>query len=169
MAAAQDQLEGGKKVAAIAPGAGIERHRVLDGAQADQCGLDLRRLGKQLQRGRGDDAERAFRADEDLLEVVAAIVLAQHLQPVPDAAVGQHHFEPEHKVARHAVAQHVEAAGIGGDVAADAAASLRAEGDRQQAVVLFRRALGVLEDAAGLDHHGEVDRADRADPVHALQ
>ncbi len=46
------------------------------------------------------------RADEELLQVVAGVVLAQAAQPVPDAAVGEHHFEPEHEVARIAIAQH---------------------------------------------------------------
>ena len=98
----------------------------------------------------------------NLLQVIAAIVLAQHFQPVPHPAVGQHDFEAKHKVARHAVAQHVEAAGIGGDIAADAAAALRAEGDRQQAILRFGGAFGFLEDAAGLDHHGKIDGADGA-------
>ena len=42
------------------------------------------RRGKQLQHRGGDDAERAFGADEELLQVVAGVVLAQAAQAVPD-------------------------------------------------------------------------------------
>ncbi len=165
----EDQLEGGKQIATRAPRQGEERHRILGGAQADQRHLDLRRPGEQLERRGGDQAERPFAADEHLLEVVAAIVLAQGAQPVPHAAVRQHDLQPEHEVARHAVAQHVEAAGVGGDIAADAAGPLRAEGDGQQAVGLLGRLLGNLQHAASLHHHGKVERVDRAHGSHPLE
>ena len=45
-------------------------------------GSPLARAGEQPQRGRGNDAERALGAQEELLEVVAGIVLAQGAQPV---------------------------------------------------------------------------------------
>ena len=76
--------------------------------------------------------ERALGADEELLQVVAGVVLAQRPQPVPHPAVGQHHLEPEHQVAHHAVAQHRRAAGVGREVAADGAGALGAERQREQ-------------------------------------
>ena len=51
------------------------------------------RLRKQAQHRGGDDAERALRADEQLLQVVAGVVLAQASQAVPDAPVGQDHLQ----------------------------------------------------------------------------
>ena len=45
-------------------------------------------------RGR-DDAERAFGADEQVLQIVAGVVLLQLVQIVQHAPVGEHHFEPE--------------------------------------------------------------------------
>ena len=72
------------------------------------------RRREQLQHRRGDDAERALGADEQLLEVVAGVVLAQAAQAVPDAPVGQHDLEAEHELARVAEAQHRGAAGVGG-------------------------------------------------------
>ena len=46
-----------------------------------------RRPRIQLQRRRGDDAERAFAADEQVAQVVAGVVLAQAAQAVPDLAL----------------------------------------------------------------------------------
>ena len=70
---------------------------------------------------------------------VAGVVLAQPAQPVPDLPVRQHHLQPEHQVARIAVAHRVVAAGIGGEHAADLADALATEGQRQQAAGLGRR------------------------------
>ena len=87
----------------------------------------LGRLRVEAQHRGGDDAERALRADEQVLEVVPAIVLAQTLEPVPHAAVGEHDFKPEGEIAGVAVGEHRHAAGIGGEHAADLAAALRGE------------------------------------------
>ena len=48
-------------------------------------------------------AERAFGADEQVLEVVAGVVLAQLGEEIGDAPVGQHHLDAERQVARVAV------------------------------------------------------------------
>ena len=56
-------------------------------------------------------------------------------------------------------------AGVGGDIAADAAAALRAEGDREEAVLFLRRLLGVLENASGFDDHREIGRIHHAHRV----
>ena len=82
------------------------------------------RARKQFARRRGDDAERAFGADEQLLQVVAGVVLAQRLKPSSTRAVGQHDLEAEHQVAHHAVAQHCGAARVGREIAAELAANL---------------------------------------------
>ena len=128
-----------------------------------------RGFGKQLDRRRGDDAERALAADEQLLQIVAGVVLAQAPEPVPDAPVGQHHLDSQGEFAGIAVAQHRDAAGIGRNVAADLAAAFRTEAQRKQPVDRGRRLVQVGEDAAGLDGHREVDRIDRAYPVHPAE
>ena len=76
-------------------------------------GTDVR-AREQLQRRRRDEAQAAFGADEEMLEVVAGIVLAQGAQAVPDATVGEDHFEAEGEFAGIAVAQDLHAAGVGG-------------------------------------------------------
>ncbi len=168
-AGARDQLEGGQLVGGGGAGVGEERHRVLDPRERQKRGLDLARLWEELQGRRGEDAERALAADEELLQIVAGVVLAQPSEPVPNPAVGQHHLDPQGQLAGIAVAQDRDAAGVGREVAADLAAALGAEAERKKAVGRGGGFVQVGEDAAGLDRHREVDRVDRADAVHPAQ
>ena len=59
-------------------------------------------------------------------------------------------IEAEHLVTHHAVAQHIGAAGIGGEVAADLAAALGAQTQREEAPGGIRCLLHLREHAAGL-------------------
>ena len=127
------------------------------------------RQGKEPERGRGDDAQGALGTDEQLLQVVARVVLAQAAQAVPDAAVGQHHLQAERQLARVAVTQHLGAAGVGGEVAADRGAALGGQTQRKQPSRRARCLLHLLQDAACLHRDGVVVGVERADAVHALQ
>ena len=138
--------------------------RVGDG---DERRGDRARRRVELEHRRGDDAQRALRADEEVLQVVARVVLAQPAQPVPHAPVGQHHLQPQHLLAHVAVAQHLRAAGVGGDVAAHLAAAFRGERQGEEAAVFRRHALQLGEDAAGLDGDRVVVEVDGAHAVHA--
>ena len=113
-----------------------------------------RRQREELQHGGGDDAERAFRADEEVLQVVAGVVLAQLAQAVPDAAVGQHDLEPHAELAGIAIGEHGGAAGIGREIAADRAGAFRGEREREEPAGRLGRLLRALERDAGLDGHG---------------
>ena len=74
--------------------------------QRSEGGDPFGRAREELQHGGGDDAERSFGADEELLQVVAGVVLAQSAQAVPHSAIGKHHLEAQHQVAGIAEAQH---------------------------------------------------------------
>jgi hypothetical protein len=111
---ARHHLEGGQRGAGGGARALEQRHRRGQRRHGGQRGHLRRRQRVQLQRRGGDDAEGAFGADEQVLEVVAGVVLAQAAQAVPDLAAGQHDLEAQRQVARVAVAQHLRAAGIGG-------------------------------------------------------
>src|SRR5665213_2693548 len=148
---------------------GDQRHDVLDALQADEGGLDLLGPWEQLERRGGDDAERTFAADEEVLQIVARVVLAQAAQPVPGPAIGQHRLDAERQLPHVAIAQDVDAAGIGREVAADLARAFGAEAERKQPVGDFADALGLGEDAAGLDGHGEVQRVERPHAVHPTE
>ena len=91
----------------------------------------VRGSGKSFEHRRGHDAQRALRADEELLEVVAGVVLAQAAQAAVDAAVREHRFDAQRQLARVAVAQHRRAPGVGRKIAADRAAALRRERQRE--------------------------------------
>src|SRR5437879_3507051 len=84
-----------------------------EGLAAAIGGLHRMRLRKQFERRRGDDAERAFGADEEVAQIVAGVVLLQLREPIQDPAIGKHHFQPERHLARHAIRQGRSAAGIG--------------------------------------------------------
>ena len=82
-----------------------------------------RRQSGLSQRGRGDDAQRAFAADEQVAQVVAGVVPCAGPDRPSHTAVGRDHLQPQAQLARIAEAQHLGAAGVGRQVAADGAAA----------------------------------------------
>ena len=157
------------KLVAAAAGALLDqvkqRERRLRRGHADERGLDRTGARKQLQHRGGDDAERAFGADENVPQIVAGVVLLQLVEPVQHASVGKHDFKAEHKVARDAVSERAGAAGIGREVAADGATALGAERQRKQAVDLRGGLLRLGQDDAGFAGHGVGGGVDFADAV----
>ena len=144
--------------------------RACDGiGQADESGRPRARVRKQFQRRRGDDPERALGADEEVLQVVAGIVLAQFGERFDDPPVGEHDLEPGREIAGIAVGEHRDAARVGREVAADRAGSLRGERQRKQAVGALRGGLSLRERHAGLDDHRVGERIDLANAVHPPQ
>ncbi|MNU96139.1 hypothetical protein D3C71_861670 [compost metagenome] len=150
------QLEGGER---------CPQARLCEGQQLDRWGGCRHRhacddlgpgLGEELQGGAGDDAERAFAADVQVAQVVAGVVLAQAAQPVPDLAFGRHHFQAQRQVARVAVAQHLRAAGIGSQVAANGATAFGGQAQGEQAVGARGGFLHRLQDAARFHGDGVV-------------
>ncbi len=135
----------------------------------DKCSERPRRAGKEFARGCRDDSQRAFRADEQIAQVVTRVVLAQRLETVEHPAVGQHDFETEHEVAHHAVAQDGGAAGIRRQVAAELTRAFRAEAHRKQSIDRRCRRLDFGENATGFGDHRVIRRIERADATHACK
>jgi hypothetical protein len=127
------------------------------------------RAREQAQRGGRDDPERALAADEEIAQVVAGVVLAQAVEACPDLAVGGHDLEAEAELARVAEAQHLGAAGVGGEIAADGATALRGEAEREEQAGLLRRRLHGLQHAAGVHRDREIGRIDAAHGVQAAE
>jgi hypothetical protein len=143
-------------------------HRVERRQRAQRDGARAR-LRCESQHGTRDDAEHAFAADEQLLEVDAGVVLDQGPQAIEHGAVGQHRFQPHHQFARHAVADHAVAAGVGRDVAADRATAARSEVQREHQPLRVELLLQRLQHDPGL-HRGHAGvGVDALDCVHALQ
>ena len=126
-------------------------------------------LGVELHRRGGDDAERAFAADEKVAQVVARVVLAQALEAVPHLALRRDDFEAQAQVARVAVAHHLCAARIGAQVAADGATAFGCEAQGEEHASLLGLVLQVLQDAARFHSHGQVVGVHVAHRVHACE
>ena len=125
--ATADQFEGGERRAGTVTGKAEQGERRLGRIQPDKRHLPPLRLGEQLEHGGGDDAQRALGADEQVLEVVAGVVLLEFAQVIEHLAGRQHHLDAEAEFAGIAIGEHAGAAGVGGKVAADLAGSLRRE------------------------------------------
>jgi hypothetical protein len=82
---------------------------------------------KQAQHDCCHHAERAFRADEQLSQIIAGVVLDHLAQGVDHRAVGEYGFDTQHQVAGHAKTQHTVATSIGRNVAADLAGAATPE------------------------------------------
>jgi hypothetical protein len=166
---ARDELE---RAHAIAAGAAQCRQQ-LDRRGGIAHGSERRRprtqRGIELHAGGRDHAERAFRAEEQGLDVVAGIVLAQTGEGFEHATVGQHHFESEHELARHAVPDHVETARVRREISTQQAAAFRPERQRQVAIGLGRHGLQLREDAPRLGGQRVVSSIDGAHAIEARQ
>ena len=141
--------------------------RRLGRRHGDPRGRHVLGLGPKLQHRLGDDAQGALGAEIKIAQVVAGIVFLERAQAVPDLARRRHDLEAEHEMARVAIVQHLHAAGVGREVAADGAAALGRKAQWKQAVVRGGRLLDGLQDDTGLDGHRVTDFVDCEDTVHA--
>ena len=123
----------------------------------------------QLQHGAGDDAKRALRPEEHLLQIIAGIVLDQLVQRRHHGAIGQHHLKAQHMVARHAIAHHPVAAGIGGEISADLARVARPEIEAEQQIMGPGRGLRSSQRDTGLNRHRRHDGIDLFDDIHPVE
>ena len=133
--AIERQADLGEVLDAVDGGAVEELQRAGDDLGRDDVGDGLRGLvhlreggdqgllggglGDELQQDLGDDAQRAFRADEQVAQRVAGHVLHALVAGPEHFAVGQHDLQAHDVVARDAVFEPAQAAGVLGDVAAD--------------------------------------------------
>ena len=144
-------------------------NRIATVFHRDKCRRSKAGIRKKAQRGRGDNAERSFTADKQLLQVVAGRVFAQRPHAVQHGTVGQHNLEPENEGTSGSIPDDVYSARIRRDVAADLAAALGTETQRKQSINRSRCLLDFCQDAARLDFHREIDRVDVPNPVHPRQ
>jgi hypothetical protein len=125
--------------------------------------------GAQLQAGSGDDAQRALAAHKQVAQVIAGVVFAQAGQAMPDLALRGDHFQAQAKVAGIAIAHHLGAARVGGQVAANGATAFGGQAQGEQQASAFGGLLHGLQHAARLGHQCEVGCVHTADGIHALQ
>ena len=129
------------------------------------------RLGdrREFEGRRGDDAEGAFAADEHLPQVEAGIVLFQVAVQVQDVAGHGHHFQAEHPLPRQAVANHPDAARVGGDVAPDLTRARGREVDGPGEAVLRAVLVHRRGHRPRFAANGSREGVDRAQRPHAVQ
>ena len=136
---------------------------------ADEGGLERTRPRNEAQHRRGDYAERALGADEQVFQVVAGIVLLQFVEVIEHAAIRQHHFEAQRVRTRNAVSDGRGAAGIGGEVAANGASAFGGKELRIEPVDRGGRFARALQGDAGLAGDGVGGRIDFADAVEPIE
>ncbi len=125
--------------------------RLSERLKGNDGGRPLERAGKELQSRGRNNAKRAFRADHQVAQIIAAVVLFQSSKAVPDAAIREHDFEAETKLAGVAIGEHGRAPRVGREHPADHAAAFGREAQGKEASGLFRNGLGFRQRHAGLN------------------
>ena len=160
------QLESGDPVAHRLPQIVQQADGRRDVRHCHERGDAGLRRRKELQHRGRDDAQRALGADEELLEIVPGIVLAQSAQPVPDAAIGEDHFDAQNELPRVAETKHRGAARVRGKIAANRATPFGGQRQREQQAVLLRRLLDGGQGNSRLDGQRRIFGVDGANAVH---
>lgn len=113
------------------------------------------------------EAYNDWMIDHEVAQVVAGVVFAQATQAMPNLAVGAHHLQTQTQVARVAVAQHLRAARVGGQVAANRATALRGQAQGEQKASLSGHVLHGLQNTTSLHREGAVGGVEFAHAVQA--
>ena len=126
-------------------------------------------LGRQESQGHlGDHPEGAFAADEQFRQAQSRNIFQARAAQAHRGAVGQHHLQAQHVIGGDAVLDAAQAAGVGGDVAADAADLERRRVGRVPQPVLGDGLLDLGIEQARLDDRGAGHRVD-GDVAHLLR
>ena len=162
-------LEAGQAGAELACASASSAHRRIDArARAASAVSVAAGLRIQLQRRRGDDAQRAFAADEQVAQVVAGVVLAQAAsgrprpRPAPSRLPGPGTARARCRSAAPACRRRWSP----GCRRSCSCPRRPGSGERSRPAVCAASCTA-LQHAAGLDGHRQVGGVDRADAVHA--
>ena len=161
------ELEGGQ-VDVLLKGV-QDLHHFSEAGGAQHQGGQVFRLAGQFHGGFHHKTQGALGADEQVPEVVTGGVLDQALVQVQQLALAGDHFQAGDPVTGHAVADHLDAAGVGADVAADLAGAGGGEVHRVEQPFLFGEFLQLLGDDAGLHGNGTVEFVEFQDLVHTIE
>ena len=146
-----------------------QRERGLRGRQTDPCDRAIVDRRHQPQRDRGDDAERAFRADQQLFQIIAAIVLLERGEAAVERAIGQHRLDASDQRPHGPEPQHLRAAGIGRGETADRRRPPGTERQREAPADRQRRIVEIGQDHPRFGDRQIVIRRDQPQPVHPAQ
>src|SRR5690606_5583464 len=129
----------------------------------DESGCSGCRRRHQFEDGGGDDAEGAFRTDEQLLQIVAGVVLLERAQAVPYAAIREYGLKPQYELAGRAIGKNSDATSIGRQIAADGAGAFGRQTEWKQPADRGRLCLDFRQRDPGLNRDMTGVRADVAD------
>ena len=144
-------------------------HRRINVAHFCKGGCARHGQGKQLHRGRGNHAQRAFRANEQIPQIIAGVVLAQPAEHIQHPPAHQHNFKAKRQLTRGAIAHDIQPARIGAQIATDRAAALCRQIQRKIQPLLFCFLVQGLQHTSCLDGHRHVCCINLADTVHPAQ
>ena len=125
------------------------------------------RIGRQPDPDLGDDAQRAFAADQQAGQIEAGRVVDR--AELHDRAVAQHDLDAEHVIDRHAVLERVRSAGVRGHVAADRAGALARRVGGEVIAGAGQRLGEPQVGHARLDHRHAIAEVDLENLVHARE
>ena len=146
-----------------------QAHGCLHAGHGGKGGELRRRLGEQLHGGSGDDAQRAFAANEQIAQVVAGVVFAQTFEAIPDLALGRDYFQTQAQLTRISIAHHLRPACVRAQIAANGATAFSGQGQREQQAFFLGHVLQVLQDATGFHGEGQVVLVDMTHGIQARQ
>ena len=144
------------------------RREVERGERGPAGALRLR-PGPELQGRVHDDAERPVGADVELHEIVPGHVLHDLPAGAHELAVGRHHADADHEVARGAVPLSPGPRAVGGERAAERRLAGRRGIERHPLAARPQRALERVEGDPGLRRRGEIARLVLDDAVRCAE
>ena len=147
----------------------VHLHQVFHGRQGQQHDVGFHGRIRQSDFGFHHQTERAFRTNHQMTQVIAAGVLHQATIEIEQFSAAGDQLEAGNPLARVAIADHADSAGIGGDVAADGTGTARGEIDRVIQTLLARRVLKCFQGKARLNAQQAVNRIKPKHAVHALE
>mmetsp|Transcript_30978 Transcript_30978/g.100930 ORF Transcript_30978/g.100930 Transcript_30978/m.100930 type:complete len:299 (+) Transcript_30978:365-1261(+) len=166
---AVDKLERVERARELAPRAQEHLDAVREARAADVGEVVARRERRHEQGHLCDDAERAFGADKDLLQVVSGIVLSERAQEVEHSSIREHHLQTEDRTVQRSVSDQVYASRICAHVPANLARPLCAELVRHLQSVLVQLLVEDAKHASSLAHHRSRRGIHFDDALHALR
>ena len=131
-------------------------------------GLRLRR-GREFHLRFDDEAERALGANEQMPQVITRCVLDEPAIQLKHLAGPGHDGEARYPIARESIADHLDAARVGRNVAADLTRATRSKVNRVEEAVLDRELLQRLRHDTGLAPDDAIGRVEREDFVHPIE
>jgi len=145
----------------------VESESVFVGVKRDDEAAARWRRRKSAEVESRDNRERAERADEEFVEVIAGDIFNDAAAAFAEAARAVHKFRADEEVARGAVRMAKRGVDAGGNDPADGGFEIKRDGEREKLLLLVEGSGEVVEIGAGIGADGEIARIVMGDLVKA--